>query len=218
MSYHETDIIGNKFGMWTVLSYREKRKYVHYYNCRCDCGVEKPVHRGSLIYGKSLGCGCRSHELCLKRSTKHGHARMTTVGATKEYRSWSGLKRRCLDPNSTPYKYYGGRGITVCDRWRDSFVNFLEDMGECPPEHSIERKDVNGNYEPENCIWIPRKLQSKNTRFNRWIEHQGKRMILTDWAREFKVDCRTLHRLLKKRSFSYCYEYYTRGAIQQKIR
>lgn len=217
MSYHQADIIGKKYGRWTVLSYIEKKIYGHYYTCKCDCGNEKAVFRGSLIYGKSFSCGCFNIEESIKNA-KHGHSRTRTTGTTREYYSWQHMKGRCLKTTNKSYKCYGGRGIIVCDRWQGEhgFENFLDDMGEMPKGYSIERKDVNGNYEPSNCFWLPKNLQGKNTRLNRWIEHQGKRLIMSDWAKEFKVDCRTLHRLLKKRSFAYCYEYYTKGQYTRK--
>jgi hypothetical protein len=96
------------------------------------------------------------------------------------------MRRRCHTPDDAQFHYYGGRGITVCERWH-VFENFLADMGECPPGHSIERIDNDGNYEPGNCRWIKRERQMNNTRRSVWIEWRGKRQTSTDWAHEFGV-------------------------------
>jgi len=122
----------------------------------------------------------------------HGH---TSNGKTSStYKSWIAMRSRCQDSNHTFYKNYGGRGITVCDRWQ-KFENFLYDMGEKPKGYTIERKDNDGDYTPENCIWIPRSEQNKNTRTNRYLEYDGRRQILTDWAKELGVP----HSVLQKR-------------------
>ena len=102
------------------------------------------------------------------------------------------MKRRCLSPKRESYKYYGGRGIKVCDEWLHSYDAFLRDMGEAPEGLSIERKDNNGNYCPENCIWATKLEQNNNMRSNRWLEHQGKRQTITQWAEELGMDFMTL--------------------------
>ena len=110
---------------------------------------------------------------------RHGHARGGKV--TGEWAAWKGMRQRCLSPSHKRYPLYGGRGISVCDRWRDSFEAFLEDMGPKPsPRHSIEREDVNGNYGPDNCRWATQREQCRNQRRNRIVVYQGRTMTLAE--------------------------------------
>lgn len=116
--------------------------------------------------------------------TKHGECSFYN-GKTKEYRAWRGIKTRCLNIKNHKYKDYGARGITVCDRWLNSFENFLADMGRAPSQrHSIERNEVNGNYEPSNCRWATPKEQSNNTRRNFLVEYNGEIKTLAQWCEQ----------------------------------
>jgi hypothetical protein len=101
---------------------------------------------------------------------------------TKTYNSWMNLKQRCLNPKNPKFKYYGGRGIKVCNRWLDSFDNFFKDMGEVPPKGSIERINNNGDYSPENCRWATSKEQSSNRRSNKFITHNGETLGICEWS------------------------------------
>lgn len=110
---------------------------------------------------------------------------------TKEYKCWSAIKGRCLNPDNEWYHIYGGRGIKICDRWigEHGFENFLADMGESPtPKHSLDRIDVNGNYEPSNCRWATWEEQANNKRNNIYIEHNGTTHTLCEWCKIFNVD------------------------------
>lgn len=115
---------------------------------------------------------------------------------TSEYAIWLSMKARCYNPLSKPYNNYGGRGITVCERWRESFQNFMEDMGPRPPGMTIERLDNNGIYAPSNCKWATRKEQGVNKRNNRLIEYHGRRLTLSQWASETNISRQTLYRRL----------------------
>ena len=120
---------------------------------RCDCGNTRLVRTNYITKQVQKSCGCYN-----PAGTTHGKT------DTFEFRVWTAMRKRCLYEKHLRYKHYGGRGIRICDRW-SSFENFLEDMGICPiPDGSIERVDVNGNYEPGNCVWLPRRAQSKNRR------------------------------------------------------
>jgi len=147
-----TDYIGKRYGRLTILSFRSpiNQRYPSCI-CKCDCGAEVSKSFRKLENGVGKSCGCSR--------IKRGRSKQSPA-----YVSWSHMKTRCLNPKYEFFKDYGGRGIAICDRWKNSFDNFLQDMGERPPGYSIERVDVNGNYEPSNCKWIPVRDQPKNRR------------------------------------------------------
>ena len=111
---------------------------------------------------------------------------------SRVYWSWKSMKARCYNPNRTHYRHYGGRGIKVCDRWLESFENFYEDMGDCPPGLSIDRIDNDGDYTPENCRWATSMEQTNNTSRNRRVTVDGETMTITQWARRLGVNIRTM--------------------------
>lgn len=148
-----------------------------YWNCRCDCGNEKSIRTDGLTSGVIQSCGC----LGIERRTAASALITVTHGMTRgkrgsncrpaEYRAWSAMKNRCRNPNTARYEDWGGRGITVCDRWRDSFVNFYADLGPRPgPGYSIDRIKNDGNYEPGNCRWADPKTQRANRRDSAQVE------------------------------------------------
>lgn len=105
---------------------------------------------------------------------------------TKTHHIWTGMRQRCRDANTPAYQHYGGRGIKVCERWR-TFENFVADMGECPDGMELDRRDNDGDYEPSNCRWATKKMQARNRRTNNFIEHDGLRLCITDWAKKLGV-------------------------------
>ena len=139
---------------------RKYRKFL----CKCDCGNEVEVRLDKLKKGLTKSCGCYNLELISQphKPTKLIHNHTTGGKPTGEFYSWWGMKQRCNNPNTKHYKYYGGRGITVCDRWLNSFQNFLDDMGPRPKDKTLDRKDCDGNYEPSNCRWADKETQMKN--------------------------------------------------------
>jgi hypothetical protein len=162
MSSRRHDLVGRRLGHWTVLALHPERfRYpgcTHTrWLCRCDCGVERVVLGGSLRSGRSKSCrsGVHHHRL------KHGHCR--NPGPTRIYEVWHSMMQRCYNPNHKAYPSYGGRGITVCERWH-SFVNFLADMGESPPGKSIDRVNNDAGYELSNCRWATHSEQMRNQR------------------------------------------------------
>jgi predicted SprT family Zn-dependent metalloprotease len=145
------DLIGKKFGLWTVLSkYKNDSRNEWLYLCRCDCGLERGISGSSL---KS------------KNTTRCNRCRVKTHGmsSTSTFRIWTGILRRCLNKNFKNYKYYGGRGIKVCKRWL-KFENFYKDMGERPLNLQIDRIDNDGHYEPGNCRWVTSRVNNLNKR------------------------------------------------------
>lgn len=177
------DISGNKYNRLWVLSYSHTSKGIAFWLCRCDCGKETIVDGRNLKSGHTKSCGCLSVEQRPLNNLKHGG--VTNGGMSAEYECWCGIKKRCYNENSDNYNLYGGRGIKMCDRWLSSFGNFLADMGNKPtPKHSIDRIDVNGDYEPSNCRWATQKEQCRNLRRNRIIEFNGESKTLIEWAEE----------------------------------
>jgi hypothetical protein len=131
-----------------------------------------------------------------KRRYHHGHK--TADGGSREYHCYNAMRARCTNPKVPHYFRYGGRGITVCDRWLQGFVFFLEDMGRCPsPSHSIERRDNDAGYSPDNCYWADATAQANNRTTSKFLELNGKRMTQAQWAREIGIGQATLHARLK---------------------
>ena len=180
------DLTGKRFGRWVVISEASKEKKYgrRRWICKCDCGVEKIVEQAILNRGDSVSCGCYKRKMASLRKSTH---RETVNGQSKEYRSWCYMKTRCYNKNRVDYKFYGGRGIEVCERWKSSFENFLEDMGRCPEGLTLDRINSNGNYSPSNCRWATWETQHRNTRSSIWIEKDGVRKNRSEWIRTLKA-------------------------------
>lgn len=186
---------GTRFGRWTVIGPREGVGRKQRIACSCDCGSTRLVSVDSLRRGGSTSCGCWKGAKCSASTRKHGGCRIP------EYQSWGHLKRRCLNPTDAAYDHYGGRGITVCERWQgpDGFANFYADMGPRPsPKHSIDRIDNNGPYSPENCRWATSSEQGRNTRGNRFLTFEDRTQCLQDWSDEIGIDSSILSTRLRR--------------------
>lgn len=197
-------LAGKVFGKLTVIRFMgsvirsgKRRKT---WLCKCECGDEKVIEHDQLTRGKSVSCGCYRKKIGKIHNTKHG------LRQTKEYRVWAGIIQRCNNPNCNRYKDYGGRGITVCDRWL-KFENFIADMGMKPsPKHTMDRIDNDGNYEPINCRWATDEEQRRNRRDNRWIEYNGQRKIVADWAKDLGITRENLASQLNLRTLEECFK------------
>ncbi len=187
------NLTGERFGRLTVVCRDGSIGTLAAWHVRCDCGVTKRLSGSDLRRGRSRSCGCLASDLSRERAT-HGHA--TGGRVTAEYQAWTSMHQRCSDPSDASWARYGGRGIAVCERWID-FASFLADVGKRPsPEHSIDRKNNDGDYEPENVQWATNEEQANNRRTNRLVTHDGVTMTMARWARRVGMRPGTLkHRL-----------------------
>lgn len=186
------DLTGQRFGRFTVVGKSPEKVYGKPgWTCHCDCGSIRHLTRTALKGGAIQSCGCYRLEILREnalRTKTHGRTRTYIFGA------WRSMIDRCTKESHPAYHKYGGRGIAVCDRWLNSSVAFIEDMGERPTsDYSLDRIDNNGNYEPGNCRWATRTQQARNVRRNRYLEHRGESRCIGEWAEIYGL-CRTVIR------------------------
>lgn len=170
---------GDKFGRLEIVVARSSTiNKVSMCFCKCECGTVKEFALSSIVHGRTKSCGCLAKEVTGNRARTHG------LSKSPEYAVWNRMWSRCTNPNVDRYPRYGGRGIKVCDRW-SKFELFIEDMGPMPsPNHSIGRRDNDGNYEPSNCRWETEDEQSNNRSTSKFVEWNGARKTYSDWAKE----------------------------------
>lgn len=186
-----------RFGRLVLLEYKESdSRGQALWHARCDCGSHTVVAGRRAKSGHVTSCGCAHKEACaaaLRRTaTKHG------LRHTPEWLAWKNMRDRCYNPKHASYHRYGGRGITVCDRWRHDVTAFVADVGLRPsPEHSLERIDNDGPYSPENCRWATRGEQASNRRTNRMLVWGGQSRTMSSLAREFGLSVQLLYTRLK---------------------
>lgn len=188
-------VIGSKYHRLTVLAVFSQKGAVRCRSmarCLCDCGAEITV-RSDRVGGNTKSCGCLNRESSSARivglNTTHGRSGSTT------YTVWSSMKERCLNPKHPRYSDYGGRGLVMDSRWL-SFENFLQDMGECPPGLSLDRKDNSKGYELGNCRWATKVDQANNKRSNRVLTFNGKSQTVAEWSRSIGISSNTIRQRL----------------------
>jgi hypothetical protein len=190
------DLTGRRFGRLTVLEISDKHikpsgQKCNMWKCKCDCGVIKTVWATSLSSGETLSCGCLRDEKSIEASTTHGLSKFEHA----EYKTWLSMKSRCNNQNNNDYKNYGGRGIKVCDKWSGEmgFKNFIDDMGKRPgSNYSLDRINVDGNYEPTNCKWSTKIEQNQNKRTSIIVIYNGTDINLMELARTLDINYATL--------------------------
>jgi hypothetical protein len=178
------NLIGNRYGKLVVIGKDEEKSKTmgySYWICKCDCGREVSVRGGSLTFGHTKSCGCVSREKTIKRSTKHG------LYYTRLHQIWIAMRQRCNDKNAQRYCDYGGRGIKVCTEW-DDFINFYNwsMVNGYTDELTIDRIDVNSDYEPSNCRWVDNTVQANNKRNNVTLTINNETHSIADWYRILK--------------------------------
>lgn len=208
MSLDKNDIIDERFGRLTVLSYdsavKASKGYKHMYLCICDCGNEKIIQRHMLLNGKTKSCGCLNKDVLKNKVHKNNRKYKNAKEGDRVLTIWRNMKARCYNKNSKSYKDYGGRGIKICNEWLnfDTFYDWAINNG-YNDDLTIERNNVNGDYEPKNCTWITKKEQTRNTRDNIIVEYGGEEIQLTY--------------LLEKLGISNCYNLIYNRVVKRNI-
>lgn len=201
------DITGKKFNRLTAIRLHHIEKYnhgtKHFWLYKCDCGNEVVLNKNNVSNGHTQSCGCFQREQTAKASSSHNLSRV------RLYHIWNGIKARCYNKNNPAYKYYGGRGICICEKWKDDFKAFYDwSMNNGYKEETrksnnyniltIDRIDTNGNYCPENCRFVTAKEQSRNVRTNTLITYNNESRCLSEWAEIFGIDSELLRERLKR--------------------
>lgn len=179
---------GDRFGRLVVVNGTNCSTTKHpKYLCLCDCGATKEIRKGGLFRGDTSSCGCFRIESATRNSTKHGKHGLP------EYKVWKSMNDRIANPNNKHWNRYGGRGISICDRWRD-FDNFITDMGQRPtPKHQIDRINNDGNYEPSNCRWVTKTENMRNTSLCVEFKYKGQSKTLGEWSEIYGLNRMTLY-------------------------
>lgn len=197
------DMLGKTYGRLTVVGEAKSDTGCRMLRCVCECGNEKLARPGHIRVGDTTSCGCGPNSGVGARGTgpAHGQSR------TPLYTRWRRMIDRVENPKNRDFRHYGGRGITICERWREpngqGFLNFAADMGPTfQPDLTLERVDVDGPYSPGNCCWATRAEQNRNQRRNRYVTWRGRTMVVADWADLLGLNYDTLRRRLYRSGWS----------------
>lgn len=192
------DLTGKRSGKLVVIGHvikevgKTQKRKLNFAICQCDCGNIKEISAESINNKRTKSCGCILNEIIGNLNYAHG------LSKSVEYKAWQKIKERCYNKTCKKYPIYGQRGIKVCDRWKNDFLLFLEDMGKRPSNKtSIDRIDVNGDYCLENCRWADSKEQANNTRKCVYIEHEGVKLTLKQWSEKLGVNYKTFFASIK---------------------
>lgn len=196
------NLVGKKYGRWLVISRAEDKiivgnRHIRHWLCKCDCGTERVVKEQSLKDGTSKSCGCYHsdimHDICRKTTTTHG------MSNDRLYRIYEHMKNRCYNTKDVRYKYYGGRGITVCDEWQEfePFMEWALSNG-YRDNLSIDRINVDLGYFPSNCRWATIEEQAQNKRNVRYYEYNGEEHCISEWARIYNMNYKKLWKRLER--------------------
>ena len=188
------DLTGQRFNKLIVINKEKTENGRIFWNCLCDCGNNIVVITGNLKSNRVKSCGCLKVQKLIERSTIHNQRH------SKLYEVWKSIKQRCFNPNNSSYKNYGGRGITMCDEWKNDFTSFLNwsinngySIG-----LTIDRVNNDWNYCPNNCRWVDRRIQANNTRCNKLITINNKTDTLANWIRFYKISYSSYYKRIKK--------------------
>ena len=191
------DLTGQKFGKLTAIRLhhikKEKSGTRHYWLFKCDCGQECVINKQYATSGHTKSCGCSKGEMITNKKITHN------LSKSRIYIIYHQIIRRCYNKNNVAYENYGGRGIVMCDEWKNDFKTFYDwAMNNDYKENlTIDRINVNGNYCPENCRWVDKKEQARNTRHNHYITYRGVTHCISEWAEIYKIDKRLLGERLR---------------------
>lgn len=182
------DLTGQKFGKLLVVSREPSKNGRAMWLCKCECGNYTTVKGNKLSTGHTKSCGCLQIYKASKLNRTHGESK------TRLYKTWQGIKKRCYNTSNRDYIHYGGRGIAVCDEWRNSYLTFKDwaiNNG-YSDNLTIDRIDVNGNYEPNNCRWVTMKQQARNSSHNRYVTINNKTHCLSEWCEILNLNYRNV--------------------------
>lgn len=187
MARHKKDLAGRRFGRLTAISSFSRT----YWTCRCECGRTMDIRADALQ--RQASCGCERNRTSPKATRRHGLSHLP------EALIWRAILGRCTNKNHTSYADYGGRGIKVCESWKTDFLAFYEDMGPRPsPGHSVERKNNDGPYSPENCRWATKAEQDSNKRTSIKVTIKGRTQTVAQWADELKINRKTVYARIQR--------------------
>jgi hypothetical protein len=180
------NLVGIKKNRLTIVSFSHIAKNRTYWLAKCDCGNETIVAGAKFNYGSTKSCGCAQREAVGSLNRTHGKA-----NKENEYAIWKNMRGRCNNPNDAAFYNYGGRGITVCERWND-YSNFIADMGRRPSKkHSLDRIDNTQGYSPDNCRWVTRDIQNRNKRTSKILTYNGESLNSIDMAKKYGINYQT---------------------------
>lgn len=188
------DLTGRRFHHLEILGYagRKQGRLSQMWWVKCECGVVKVAASSNVVSGSIKSCGCKKFHYNSIAHKRHG------MTHSREFVTWSSMKARCLNRNDPFFSQYGGRGISICERWVNSFDNFYEDMGQRPAGMSLDRVDVNGNYSKANCKWSTQSEQCRNMRSNRILTLNGVGKCVAEWSKETGIKSSTIFERLRR--------------------